>query len=85
MRYWHEIEPEDAVHLRLPHPDIIGPIAEDGAVCPWPWDPPQLAGAPIGQYHCPYCGSMVVAGWPHPDYRDDPATRPPRAEDGGQP
>jgi hypothetical protein len=28
--------------------------------------PEMLAGAPIGMYHCPYCGFMVVAGVPHP-------------------
>lgn len=29
-------------------------------------DPEALAGAPLGQYHCPDCGAMVVAGLPHP-------------------
>lgn len=29
--------------------------------------PEKLAGQPIGQYHCPDCGAMVVAGVPHPD------------------
>jgi hypothetical protein len=28
--------------------------------------PEALAGAPLGQYHCPDCGAMVVAGLPHP-------------------
>ena len=28
--------------------------------------PEALAGQPIGMYHCPDCGSMVVAGVPHP-------------------
>lgn len=23
---------------------------------------------PIGMFHCPECGEMVVAGVPHPDY-----------------
>jgi hypothetical protein len=32
---------------------------------PCPEDPTKLLGAPIGQYHCPYCGMMVVAGVPH--------------------
>lgn len=45
-------------------PGIDGPEVE----CPWPLDPLRLLGAPIGQYHCPYCGSMVLAGTPHPDY-----------------
>lgn len=29
--------------------------------------PEQLKGAPIGQYHCPDCGAMLLAGLPHPD------------------
>ena len=24
--------------------------------------------SPIGMFHCPECGEMVVAGLPHPDY-----------------
>lgn len=28
--------------------------------------PEKLLGAPIGQYHCPDCGAMVLAGLPHP-------------------
>jgi hypothetical protein len=72
MRHWHEIEPADAMGIVLPREDIVGPVVDDGSgdVCPWPWEPQQLTGAPIGQYHCPYCGSMVLAGVPHPDYRD---------------
>lgn len=27
--------------------------------------PELLIGAPIGQYHCPDCGAMVMAGLPH--------------------
>lgn len=29
--------------------------------------PETLAGAPIGMYHCPDCGAMVLAGIPHPN------------------
>jgi hypothetical protein len=29
--------------------------------------PERLAGAPLGQYHCPDCGAMVLAGLPHPE------------------
>jgi hypothetical protein len=29
--------------------------------------PETLLGAPLGMYHCPDCGAMVVAGIPHPD------------------
>jgi hypothetical protein len=69
--HWSTIEPKDAVDIDLTkRPDIEGPMGEDGEVCPWPWDPQQLVGAPLGQYRCRYCGSMVVAGIPHPDYRE---------------
>lgn len=70
MKSWTEIEPKNAVDTLLPHPDIQGPVNELGEPCPWPWEPQQLRGAPIGQYHCPYCGAMVVAGMPHIDYKD---------------
>lgn len=32
---------------------------------PCPEDPLELAGQPIGMYHCPYCGMMVMAAMPH--------------------
>lgn len=28
--------------------------------------PELLKGAPIGMYHCPDCGAVVLAGIPHP-------------------
>lgn len=28
--------------------------------------PELLKGMPIGQYHCPDCGAMVIAGMSHP-------------------
>lgn len=31
-----------------------------------PHDPKQYLGAPIGMYHCPECGTMVIAGLEHP-------------------
>ena len=38
-----------------------------------PHDPRQTVG-PIGMYHCPECGEMVLAGMIHPDSSspDDP-------------
>lgn len=75
MRHWSEIAPIDAIHLTLPHPDIEGPLTTDGTPCPWPWEPQQLTGVPLGQYHCPYCGEMVVAGAAHPDYREKPTSQ----------
>jgi hypothetical protein len=32
------------------------------------YDPRERAGEPMGQFHCPECGEMVLAGAPHPDY-----------------
>lgn len=68
---WYDIAPEDAVSIALPREGIEGPVNEMGEPCPWPWEPQQLVEVPLGQYHCEYCGAMVVAGVPHPDYRDD--------------
>lgn len=74
MIRWQDIEPKDAVDLDLEQRlDITAPLNEAGERCPWPWDPQQLKGAPIGQYHCKYCGAMVLAGVEHLDYRDDGA------------
>ena len=33
-------------------------------------DPTKLVGQPIGMYHCPECGEMLIAGSPHPDYEN---------------
>lgn len=69
---WFDIEPKDAVSISLTQRlDITAPLNEDGVRCPWPWEPQQLVDAPLGQYHCGYCGAMVVAGVPHLDYRED--------------
>ena len=32
------------------------------------YDPTKLVGLPIGMFHCPLCGEMIVAGFPHPNY-----------------
>lgn len=65
---WYDIEPKDAVDIVLPKEGIEGPYNSAGEPCPWPWEPQQLGGAPMGQYHCPYCGEMVLAGDLHIDY-----------------
>lgn len=52
------------------------PFGDQGEPCPWPFEPLEYAGAPIGMFHCSYCGSMVVVGLPHTDYRHP---LPPRA------
>jgi hypothetical protein len=71
MVHWHDIAPEDAVDLDLAErTDIVAPRNEMGERCPWPWEPQQLVGAPMGQYHCGYCGAMVLAGVPHLDYTE---------------
>jgi hypothetical protein len=71
-RSWRDIAPADAVDLDLiTQLDIEAPVNEMGERCPWPWEPQQLVGVPLGQYHCPYCGAMCIAGIPHVDYRDD--------------
>ena len=31
------------------------------------FDPSDVKG-PLGMFHCPQCGEMVMAGQPHPDY-----------------
>lgn len=70
-RHWFEFDPTDAVDVQCkPDGDVLGPLNENGDMCPWPWEPQQLKGQPIGQYHCRYCGAMVLAGMPHLDYRD---------------
>lgn len=69
MINWFDIRPEDAQALNLARdPDIMAPLNEMGERCPWPWEPQQLVGVPMGQYHCGYCGAMVLAGVPHLDY-----------------
>lgn len=70
---WRGIRPADAKHLDLSvRLDIRAPLNEEGERCPWPWEPQQLVGVPMGMYHCNYCGAMVLAGLEHIDYRDAP-------------
>jgi hypothetical protein len=73
VKRWQDITPREAAERRLNLAvdlDITAPLNEEGERCPWPWDPQQLVGAPMGQYHCPYCGAMVMAGLEHLDYAD---------------
>ena len=46
-------------------------------------DPREMAGQPIGMFHCPECGEMVIAGMPHPDYSEDPEWPRAPAEEAG--
>lgn len=72
-KYFTELSPQEAfdLKLQLPSDDVQGPLTQEGKECPWPWDPIQLKGAPLGQYHCPYCGEMVLAGVDHIDYNEE--------------
>ena len=66
---WQDIHPADAITLDLSRDlHITAPLNEEGERCPWPWEPQQRKNAPIGMYHCDYCGAMVLAGHPHTDY-----------------
>jgi hypothetical protein len=67
---WSDIAPADAVDIDCrKRPDLEPPLNEAQEACSWPWDPQQLTGYAIGQYHCPYCGAMVIGGLQHLDYR----------------
>jgi hypothetical protein len=69
LRPWTDIAPVDAAAIDLSQDlTITAPLNENGERCPWPWEPQQLVGAPMGQYRCQYCNAMVMAGIPHLDY-----------------
>lgn len=72
MRSWTDVDPAEAAKMsREELEQIDRPTNEMGETCPWPWEPQQLGGAPMGQYHCGYCGGMQIAGVPHADWRGD--------------
>lgn len=69
MIRWQDIDPKDAVDIDLSKRlDITAPLNENGERCPWPWEPQQLKGAPLGMFHCGYCLAMCLAGMEHLDY-----------------
>lgn len=39
-----------------------------------PYEPERDENTPIGMYHCPICGEMVLAGVPHPRKPTTPYT-----------
>ena len=39
--------------------------------CPCSHDPSVYQNCPVGMYHCPECGEMVLAGVAHPKDFDD--------------
>lgn len=68
---WQDFSPQQAAEQKInltTRTDVTAPHNEMGERCPWPWEPQQLGDAPMGQYHCPYCGAMVLAGVEHLDY-----------------
>lgn len=69
-RFWYDIPLAEATDIVLPRDDVIGPLNEFGELCAWPWEPLLFEGQPIGMYHCGYCGTMVIAGQTHVDYRE---------------
>jgi hypothetical protein len=46
---------------RTPSQELLQQIADDK--CPYPTQ--HLLGVPIGMFHCPLCGEMVLAGQEH--------------------
>lgn len=69
---WQDVNVKDAERLDLRRQlEYTAPLNEVGERCPWPWEPQQLAHVPLGQYRCPYCGAMVVAGMEHLDYAEE--------------
>jgi len=46
-----------------------------------PHDPKIYKGMPIGMYHCPECGEMVLAGLDHPEPMPEPTSEELRALD----
>jgi len=43
-------------------------LVTDGIIWECPEDPVLLLGQPLGQYHCPWCGCMQIAGLSHMDW-----------------
>ncbi len=76
MTLWSDIAPADAVDIDLSRRvDIRAPRNELGEPCPWPWEPQQLRGVPLGQFHCGYCGGMQVAGQQHLNWTKEDLAR----------
>ena len=45
---------------------LLESMQQDLGASPCTYDPSPLKGVPIGMFHCPECGEMVVAGMEHP-------------------
>ena len=77
MKCKHEHFSWELVHKTNPGPEEgfflctdCGATREDGELdwVPCQYDPTPLLGKPIGMFHCPLCGNMVLAGQPHLDW-----------------
>lgn len=49
----------------------VAEMSEQAKAAACPEKPERLLGQPIGQYHCPSCGMMLIAGLPHPSPSED--------------
>jgi hypothetical protein len=81
---WRRIDPKEAVSITLEDfPYTPAPLNELNEPCWWPWEPQQLKGVPMGQYHCGYCGGYAMAGIEHFDNRgmDEKHERDMRSEE----
>ena len=68
---------DEQAELRVDAENVPEKLADDTMLCGRCYDvdelfpancdekPERLKGQPIGQYHCPDCGAMIVAGFPH--------------------
>lgn len=59
-----DVKEDDLAH-RQALSDFLLWVRRREVKAPCPYDPRELAGAPIGQYHCPVCGKVVIAGLAH--------------------
>jgi len=57
---------DEAPPISLGHPIYDDELTSWPGLVSCPHDPKETFG-PIGMYHCPDCGAMVLAGYPHPD------------------
>ena len=48
--------------------DSLHDTTAKGGVMKCDYAPRKMAGFPVGMFHCPECGEMVIAGMAHPDY-----------------
>ena len=54
---------QNAVRIDEMSPDDVERLIQAGQC---PYEPEHLVGVPLGMFHCPLCGDMVLAGCQHP-------------------